>query len=359
MHGYARRRGLTMLGAALAAAGLAVALASAPTANGRGLATTFDQVNLVSDQAGVAAITDPSLRNAWGMSHGPNTPLWVSDNGTDVTTLYTAGPGGVGVAHVNQFDVAGGAPTGQAFNDTTGFTVPGTGLPALFIFAGEDGDISAWNRSAGPSTVNVGHVDGGVLKGLALVHNAAGPLVLVTDFHNGRVVAFDSTFRELPAGNAFTDPAIPTGFAPFNVAEIGDRVVVTYAKQDAAGEDDVAGRGNGYVDIYTTSGTLLRRLAEHAVLNSPWGLAVAPDSFGLFAGKLLVGNFGDGQIHAFDLHTGALLGALRGTDHRPLAIDGLWGLIRGDGVAGGADSLWFSAGPDDESHGLLGLVQPS
>lgn len=359
MHGSAKRRGLVTVGAALAAGTLAAALASASPASGSGVATTFDQVNLVSDQDGVAALKDESLVNAWGMSHGPNTPLWVSDNGANVTTLYTAGAGGAGVAHVNQFDVANGVPTGQVFNDTAGFTVPGTGLPALFIFAGEDGDISAWNRSAGPSTVNVAHVDGGVLKGLTLVHSPFGPLLLVADFHDNRIVVLDSTFHELPGGNVFTDPALPAGFAPFNVAEIGDRVIVTYAKQDAAGEDDVAGRGNGYVDVYTTFGALVRRLPEHEVLNSPWGLAVAPDTFGSFAGGLLVGNFGDGRIHAFDLRTGALLGALRGADHRPIAIDGLWGLIRGDGVAGGTDSLWFSAGPDDEAHGLLGLLQPN
>jgi uncharacterized protein (TIGR03118 family) len=355
-----QRRRILPIGAALAAAGaLAVALAVAPAAGGQGVATTFDQINLVSDQNGVAAFMDPSLVNAWGMSHGPNTPLWVSDNGADVTTLYTAGVGGAGISHVNQFAVAGGAPTGQVFNDTSGFPVPGTDAPALFIFAGEDGDITAWNRSAGPSTVNVGHVDGGVLKGMALVHSPFGPLLLVADFHNNRVVVFDSAFQQLPGGGVFTDPRLPAGFAPFNIAAIGNQVFVTYAKQDAAGEDDVAGRGNGFVDVYTQSGTLVRRLPEHEVLNSPWGMVVAPDTFGSLAGDLLVGNFGDGLIHAFNLRSGALVGTLRGADHQPIAIDGLWGLIRGDGVAAGTDSVWFSAGPDDEAHGLLGLLQPN
>jgi uncharacterized protein (TIGR03118 family) len=360
MHGSGKRRGLATLGAAVGTALAAAALAAAPPAVGHGAATTFDQVNLVSDQPGVAAFTDSHLVNAWGMSHGANTPLWVSDNGADVTTLYTAGPGGAGIAPTSLVvSIPGGAPTGQTFNDTTGFVVPGTGLPALFIFAGEDGDLSAWNRSASPMTsaVHVGHVADAVIKGLALVHSPFGPLLLAADFHNNRIDVFDSNFMQLPGDRVFSDPRLPSGFAPFNVAEIGDQVYVTYAKQDAHAEDDVAGRGNGFVDVYTDSGAFVRRLPAHEVLNSPWGLVVAPDSFGRFAGDLLVGNFGDGRIHAFDLRTGALRGTLRGPDERPIAIDGLWGLIQGDDVAGGAGSVWFSAGPEEESHGLLGLLQ--
>jgi uncharacterized protein (TIGR03118 family) len=282
----------------------------------------------------------------------------VSDNGTDVTTLYMAGAGGAGIAHVNQFDVPAGAPTGQAFNDTAGFEVPGTGAPALFLFAGEDGDLFAWNKSV-PAAVNVGHVADSVFKGMALVHSPFGPLLLVTDFHNNKIDIFDSSFRQLPGGGVFTDPRIPHGFAPFNVAEIGSQVVVTYAKQDAAGHDDVAGRGNGFVDVYTNYGALVHRFADHEVLNSPWGLVVAPSTFGRFAGDLLVGNFGDGRIHAFDLGSGEVAGTLRDSTGHAIAIDGLWGLIRGDALAGGADSVWFSAGPQDESHGLLGLLQPN
>jgi uncharacterized protein (TIGR03118 family) len=356
MQGARKRRGLAGLGAAVAA----IALAAAPPASGHGADTTFRQVNLVSNQPGQAAITDPNLVNAWGMSHGPNTPLWVSDNGADVTTLYTAGAAGAGVAHINQFGIPGGAPTGQVFNDTPGFEVSGTGAPALFIFAGEDGDITAWNKSAGSSAVSMAHVPDSVFKGLALVHSPFGPLLLVTDFHNNKIDIFDSAFQQLPGGGVFTDPALPAGFAPFNVAEIGDRVVVTYAKQDANREDDVAGPGNGYVDVYTNFGALVSRFeGGHDALNSPWGLLVAPDTFGRFAGDLLVGNFGDGRIHAFDLGSGEFDGTLRGANRRPIAIDGLWGLIRGDQAAGGADSVWFSAGPNGEADGLLGLLQPS
>lgn len=356
MHGALRRRGLAGLGAAAAA----MALASAPPASGHGADPAFRQVNLVSNQPGQAAITDPSLVNAWGMSHGPNTPLWVSDNGADVTTLYTAGAGGAGIAHVNQFGIPGGAPTGQVFNDTPGFTVTGTGAPALFVFAGEDGDISAWNRAAGSSAVSMAHVPDSVFKGMALVHSPFGALLLVTDFHNNKIDIFDSAFQQLPGDGVFTDPHLPAGFAPFNVAEIGNRVIVTYAKQDANREDDVAGPGNGFVDVYTDYGAFVARLeSAHDALNSPWGLLVAPATFGRFAGDLLVGNFGDGRIHAFDLSSGEFDGTLRGANHQPIAIDGLWGLIRGDQVSGGADSVWFSAGPNGEADGLLGLLQPN
>jgi uncharacterized protein (TIGR03118 family) len=363
MHGSAKRRGLATIGTALAATAVAtLALAAAAPASGHGASTTFDQINLVSDQPGAAAITDSHLVNAWGMSHGGNTPLWVSDNGADVTTLYTADPGGANVtAQSLVVGLPGGAPTGQTFNDTPGFKVPGTDAPAFFIFAGEDGDISAWNRSVVPltSAVHVGHVEGAVFKGMALVHSPFGPLLLLADFHNNRIDVFDSSFTQLPGDEVFSDPYLPAGFAPFNVAEIGNRVYVTYAKQDAAGEDDVAGRGNGFIDVYTDYGAFVRRLPAHQVLNSPWGMVVAPDTFGSFAGDLLVGNFGDGLIHAFDLRTGAFQGTLRKADRQPLVIDGLWGLIRGDDVAGGADSVWFSAGPQNESHGLLGLLQPN
>jgi uncharacterized protein (TIGR03118 family) len=363
MHAWTKRRGLAVIAAAIAAAGLATAApASGRDSGGGDHATRFKQINVVSNVAGQALLKDDSLKNAWGMSHGPNTPLWVSDNGADVTTLYTAGAGGAGVAKVGQFNIPGGAPTGQVFNDTSGFVVPGTTSPALFIFAGENGDLTAWNQSVSPisSAVNVGHVTDGVFKGLALVHSPFGPLLLVADFHNNKIDIFDSRFQQLPGGNGvFTDRRLPAGFAPFNVAEVGKFVVVSYAKQDADRHDDVAGRGNGFVDVYTNYGAFVRRFEDHKVLNSPWGLFVAPSSFGSFAGDLLVGNFGDGRIHAFDLRDGDFEGTLRDTGGHPITIDGLWGLIQGDGVSGGVNSVWFSAGPNHEADGLLGLLAPA
>jgi uncharacterized protein (TIGR03118 family) len=321
----------------------------------------YIQENLVSDQPGVAQLTDPQLVNAWGMSRGPNTPVWVSDNGADVTTLYNgAVPGNPEspVAKVLTVSIPGGAPTGQVFNNnTSAFLLPGTTTAARFIFIGEDGDLSAW--AGGPAATLVGHTEGAVYKGLALAHTPDGPRLLAANFHANRIDVFDDTFAPVTATGIFTDPTLPAGYAPFNVAEIGGQIFVTYAKQDAAHEDDVAGPAHGFIDVYTTSGAWVKRFATHGVLNSPWGITLAPANFGQFSNDLLIGNFGDGRIHAFDPNTGEVLGTLRGTSGAPLAIDGLWGLIVGDPGAGGVDSVWFSAGPDEESHGLLGTLRAS
>ena len=340
----------------LAVAALVALGAPAADAHGGGHGG-FVQSNLVSDQPGVAELTDPHLVNAWGMSHGPNTPIWVSDNGTDVSTLYTGDVDGSPVTAVPLVvSIPGGAPTGQVFNDTTAFRLPGTTTVSRFIFIGEDGDLSAW--AGGTAATLVGHTNDAVYKGLALVHGLSGPKLLAANFRSGRVDVFDGTFAPVHDAGIFTDPTLPQGYAPFNVAEIGGQVFVTYAKRDAAGEDDVAGPAHGFVNVFTPSGAFVKRLASHGVLNSPWGMTIAPQCFGQFAGDLLIGNFGDGRIHAFDPNTGEVLGILRGTSGKPLAIDGLWGLIVGDSVAGGVDSVWFSAGPDDESHGLLGTLRP-
>lgn len=349
----------TLIGTVLS---LSLAGALAGTAGGAADASragTVRRVNLVSDQPGVARMTDPHLVNAWGLSRGPNTPLWVSDNGADVSTLYQGATSGTPVSRVPLVvKVPGGAPTGQVFNGTSAFTVPGTGKPALFVFASENGGISAWNQSVSPATsaVPVRHTRHAVYKGLALVHTRSGPRLLATNFHANRIDVFNAHFARLHAGG-FNDPALPRRYAPFNVAVVHRHVFVTYARQDAAAHDDVAGPGHGFVDVYTNRGRFVRRFASHGVLNSPWGMTIAPRSFGQFAGDLLVGNFGDGRIHAFDPRSGAMLGVLRGARHRPLVIDGLWALLVGDRVAGGRDAIWFSAGPHDEQHGLLGILR--
>ena len=372
-----RRRRLPVL-ATVAVTGLGLGLAAAPStasaattssaparqADHRGHDSddgAFAQVNLVADRPGIAAITDPHLVNPWGLSQGPTTPVWASDNGADVTTLYTGGGAGQTPSAVPLVvSVPGGAPTGQAFNPTSSFVLP-DGQPALFVFAGEGGDLSAWNRGLSPvtSAVHVGAVKGGTLKGLALLPSTAyGPEILVADFAHGRIAAFDGAFQRIALPRwAFTDRRIPRGYAPFNVALLGSRVFVTYAKQDAAKHDDVSGAGHGFVDVYSTSGRLLDRFARRGVLNSPWGLAIAPAHFGAFSGAVLVGNFGDGRIHAFDPRTGRLLGVLRDGHRRPIVIEGLWGLLPGNGTSAGTDDVWFSAGPGDEAHGLLGVLR--
>ncbi len=315
----------------------------------------YTQTNIVSDQPGQAALTDPNLVNAWGMSHGPNTPVWVSDNGTNKSTLYT-GANGVAPPSIVGLVVSipGGAPTGQVFNDTTGFDLPGTTTPARFMFASEDGDITVWN--GGTAAVIAKHVDGAVYKGLGLAHSPFGPLLLAADFTGGVVDVFDSSFTKLDVPLLFHDPNLPKGYGPFNVTELGGKVYVTYAKIDPVTGDDVAGPGRGFVDVYTNYGALISRLVSHGALNSPWGLAIAPADFGRFSNDLLVGNFGNGRINVYDPTTGHFLGALSTSAGNPIVIDGLWALIVGDPAAGGTDSVWFSAGPDDEQHGLVGLL---
>jgi uncharacterized protein (TIGR03118 family) len=315
--------------------------------------------NLVSDQPGRARHRDPSLVNAWGLSHGPNTPLWVSDNGTDVSTLYAkSGASGKLMKVPLTVKIPRGAPTGQVFNTTKGFHVPGTGKPALFIFDSENGVLAAWNQSVSPltSAVKVAQSRRAVYKGLALVHTRSGPRLLATDFHHGRIDVYNRNFHRLRTPKQFRDHSLPRGYAPFNVAALRGHVYVSYAKQDAARHDDVKGRGHGFVDVFTVGGKFVKRLISRGALNSPWGLTLAPRTFGPWAGKLLVGNFGNGRIHAYRPRTGAELGSLRNTHGRPIVIDGLWALLPGGPMAGGVNTLWFSAGPDGESHGLLGTL---
>jgi len=229
------------------------------------------------------------------------------------------------------------------------------------MFVSEDGDLTAWNPTASrTAAITEAHLDGAIYKGLALLHTAAGPFLLAADFHNGRIDVFDKQFQRIPAaGRLFTDRSLPRGYAPFNVAVLGDAVYVAYAKQDADRADEVAGAGLGFVDRFAAFGRFAHRIASHGPLNAPWGLAIAPDSFGRFAGDLLVGNFGDGRISVYDSRTGNFRGQLRNADRKPIEIDGLWALKPGTAASGGTDRIWFSAGTDDEAHGLVGLIGPA
>ncbi|MFC4033203.1 TIGR03118 family protein [Streptomyces polygonati] len=315
------------------------------------------RTDLVSDQPGKAQLTDPDLVNAWGLSRGPNTPLWVSNAGTSTSTLYSgAVNGGPVTAAPLVVKVPGGPVTGQTFNSSTGFAVPGTTTPASFLFATVGGTISAWNGAAGTQAVQAASVPGAAYTGLTLSSSPFGPLLLAADFHDNRVDVFDSAFQRLDVAGLFRDPALPRGYAPFNVQVLGDSVYVTYAQQDAAKQFDVPGAGHGFVDKFTAYGSFVDRVASRGSLDSPWGLVVAPANFGRFSGDLLVGNFGDGTVHAYDPANGHLRGTLTDTRGRTVRIDKLWGLITGDAVAGGPDSVWFSAGPGDEQHGLLGTL---
>ncbi len=319
----------------------------------------YIRTNLVSDQAGVAQVQDPNLVNAWGMASSPASPVWVSDNGTDVSTLYRGATTSTPLSVVPLVvAIPGGAPTGQVFNGTSDFDIT-PGSPALFIFASESGHITAWNMAAGTSAVTEASVPDAVYKGLAMASTSSGTYLYAANFHAGTIDVFDSSFHLSSVSGSFTDPNLPAGYAPFNVQEINGSLYVTYAKQDADAHDDVKGPGHGFLDVFTPDGALVRRLVSQGRLNSPWGLAMAPADFGRFSGALLVGNFGNGRIHAYDPASGHLLGTLKAEKGGPIVIDGLWGLRFGNGVAGNTNSLLFTAGPKDESHGLFGVINPS
>jgi uncharacterized protein (TIGR03118 family) len=352
-------------------AALAVAVA-APAASARthGHDNEFRQTNLVSDISGAAQLTDPNLVNAWGLALGPTTPLWVADNGTSVATLYGISPGGGTVQQVPAvftLPPADSAPTGQVFNPTSGFVLKsqaGEG-PALFIFSSESGHIIAWSPEADPvvngmatAEVKYSSPRGAVYKGLAINSTRFGTFLYATDFHNGRVDVFNSRFHLVHLPGSFRDRHLPDGYAPFGIRAIDGFIYVTYAKQDADKHDDVAGPGHGFIDVFTPGGFLVERLVSRGALNSPWGLTVAPRGFGPFGGKLLVGNFGDGRIHAYGLFSGRPAGALRGENHKPITIDGLWALQFGTATTGGTGTLLFSAGPNGEANGLLGSLNP-
>src|SRR5262245_37770093 len=354
----------------LAILATAAAVAAVPTAyalaHGAGApdGNAYEQTNLVSDIPGVARLTDTNLVNPWGMAAGPATPAWVADNGADVATIYPGGfdrnPPTIAPLVVS---IPGGAPTGQVYNGGDGFVV-GSGAtagPARFIFDSEAGTITAWSPTLSPNTsaVTAATTPDAIYKGLTLATGNRGTLLYAADFHGAKIDVFDGHFKPVDLPGAFVDPNLPEGFAPFNIQEIGGRLYVAYAKQDENAEDEVAGPGLGYVDVYTAGGRLVKRLVSAGDLNAPWGMVKAPEGFGALAGSLLVGNFGDGKIHAYDPRTGEPRGALRYEDGSEVAINGLWALRFGNGVTGGPETLLFTAGIDDEAHGLFGTLEPA
>jgi uncharacterized protein (TIGR03118 family) len=314
--------------------------------------------NLTSDIPNVGTFNDTNLVNPWGMSFSPGGPWWISDNGTGLSTLYsgTGSPESLVVALPQWDGTPGGNPTGNVFNGTSDFAIGGNATH--FLFATEDGTIQGW--ASGSSTViAVNNFPNAVYKGLALASAGGANYLYVADFRGGAVAVFDKNFAPHSFGSgAFTDPNIPSGFAPFNVANIGGgHLAVTYAKQDAAKHDDVKGPGNGYVDIYDTSGNLVSRLPHLPYLNSPWAVVVAPASgFGGFSGDILVGQFGSGAIVAYT-PGGMFVGLLFDPANLQLRVDGLWGLGFGNGMGSGpSTTLYFTAGVFGEAHGILGNI---
>jgi uncharacterized protein (TIGR03118 family) len=353
---FPRRVWITALAAAILGASAFAGVTAAAESN------TYVVHNLVSNQPGVADHPDANLVNGWGLTSLATSPWWVADNGADVTTLYRAD--GTAVSLVVSVP---NAPTGAVSNAGTQFVVSNgnSSGPAVFIFATEEGKILGWNPGVPPppqshqAQVAVNHSGlGAVYKGLAI----AGNLLYATDFHNDRVDVFDGSWSPVTIPGAFVDPKLPGGFAPFGIQNVGGTIFVTYAKHDGTGHDDVAGQGLGFVDMFDTSGAFLGRVAQRGQLNSPWGLAMAPANFGRFGGDLLVGNFGDGEINAYEQQPNGSFehrGELRGTDGSVLSIDGLWSLQFGKGAAnnGPLDTLFFTAGPNGEDDGLFGTIR--
>jgi uncharacterized protein (TIGR03118 family) len=342
--------------ACISAAGTLLLTATSSWAAGGNNA--YHWTNLVSDIPGVAKFTDPNLVNPWGLSIGSE--FWVSNAETGTSTLYdldgtpfslvvTIPPSASSSEQV-------GAPTGNVFNSGSGFEVTRNGVsgPAIFIFVSEDGGISGWNPTVSPdrAILAVDHgAEDAIYKGATLATTVDGDRLYATNFHAGKVEIYDQNFVEIDTAQTFVDPTLQQGFAPFGIQNINGLIHVTYAKQDADKVDDVPGPGFGFVSVFDTSGNFIKRLVSRGRLNAPWGLALAPQGFGKASGSLLVGNFGDGRINAFDPTTGRSLGTLKQATGTPLAFDGLWALLFVD------TDLYFTAGIADEAHGLFGEIQ--
>ncbi len=340
------------------ASALALAMLSSWSRPAR--ADMFQVTNLVTDDqsANPAILTDPNLKNAWGISATATSPFWVSDNGTGLSTVYRVDPVTDLPTKVN-LEVtipAAGNVTGQVANPVAS---AGGFNGDAFLFVSEDGTISGWRAALGTNAEILQTGDpSNVYKGTTAASIGGHGYLYSANFHTGNIdiLKGDSGAPNL-AGN-FTDPNLPANYAPFNIQKLGDTIYVTYALQDAAGRDDIPGAGHGIVNAFDLQGNLISRIGTMGTLNSPWGLAIAPDSFGSFAGDLLVGNFGDGRINIFDPIAHTFLGQLSDANGQPIVIDGLWGLMVGNnGGAGSSDKLYFAAGPNDETHGLFGVIK--
>jgi uncharacterized protein (TIGR03118 family) len=323
---------------------------------------SFTATNLVTDttlSAYSSGHQDTNLVNAWGVAFNPQGFVWVANNGSNTSTLYD----GNGVPQ-SLVVTTPDSPTGIVFNaSATDFmlTSGSSSGASPFIFATEGGLLAAWAPSVSPTaavTVYDGSAAAKSYKGLAIATNASANMLYATDFHNGAVDMFNGTFQLTNVSGAFQDPALPAGYAPYGIQALGGKIYVTYAKQDSVAHDSVSGAGLGLVDVYDTAGTLIKELVVGGALNAPWGLAMAPATgFGPFNGALLVGNFGDGKINAYDPSSGAMLGTLSDSSGAPIVISGLWGIAFGNGLnAQPTTTLFFAAGPNNEADGVYGRI---
>lgn len=312
----------------------------------------FVQTNLASDQLGVAPVTDPNLTNAWGIAASPTSPFWIGANGSGTSVLYN----GAGVKQGLTVTIPGdGTVTGVAFSNVAGNFNGDT-----FLFASEDGTFSGWRGALGTTAETLASASAAnVYKGLTDASVGGNQYAYLANFKTGNIDVMKGNAGASNLTGAFIDPNLPAGYAPFDIANLGGVLYVTYALQDAAKHDDVAGLGNGFVDAFDLTGNFLGRLVTGGQLDSPWGLAIAPAGFGDVGGDLLVGNFGNGRINAYTL-SGTFVETLTDAKGNPLSIDGLWGLKFGNGSGSGpATTLFFTAGPGDEQHGLFGQLTPT
>ncbi|MBS1721690.1 MAG: TIGR03118 family protein [Armatimonadetes bacterium] len=323
-------------------------------AAGQSFADGFLETDLVSNRSGFAQITDVDLVNPWGIAYSPTSPFWVANNGTGTATLYNVAPSN-DLTSKNALVVTipgAGNVTGQAFNGGSGFNSD------RFMFVNEDGTVSGWRGALGTQAeiLKTGSPDN-VYKGAATATIGGHDYLYMANFRSGNVDVMKGDNGAADLTGRFTDPNLPGGYAPFNIQRLGNTMYVTYGQQDAQAFDVVTGAGLGFVNAFDLQGNLLGRVGTRGSLDAPWGLAIAPTTFGAFAGDLLVGNFGDGRVSAFDAVTHAFKGQLQTPGGSALSIDGLWALTPGNGGNGGsADRIYFSAGPNGEADGLFGSI---
>ncbi len=324
----------------------------------------YQETNLISDLSGKAPVVDPRLKNPWGLARSASSFWWVARNGDGTAATYN-GQGQLGPLAVTVPAPPGqsgpSAPTGTVFNGSSGFAVT-PGNPGIFIFVTEDGTISAWNPNVNPANavLKVNNGPHAVYKGATISELGGKRFLYVANFRSGQIEIYDTNFQRIRFGEeAFDDDRIPRGFAPFNVQAVGANLYVTYAKQDPQKHDDVQGPGFGFVDVFSPNGRLLARLEHGRWMNAPWGIVLTPADFGEFSHAILIGNFGDGTIAAFNPVTGRFMGNVLNPDGSVLKIEGLWALAFGnDANAGSALSLFFTAGINDEKDGLFGTLTP-
>lgn len=362
----------------------ATSLVRADDDGGRRERDAYMVTPLVTNLAGHPGARDPVLQNGWGIAFSPaGSPFWINDNATGCSTLYDGAGVKITALQVsiplpgnfvpptscqandpnNPSNPTPAAPTGIVWNPSNAFVIPGTRTQAVFIFATEDGTISAWAGGLDAVLAADESASGAVYKSLAFAVNPTGPFLFAANFNAGTVDVFGPNatdggmFTKVTSAGGFSDPEIPPGYAPFNIVNLDGQLFVTYAKQNAEKHDDVAGPGHGFVDVFDTSGHLLRRFASRGWLNSPWGIARASFAFGPYSGKILIGNFGDGRINVFN-NDGTFVDQIEDSRGKPIVIDGLWTLTLGGGLHSNPDTLYFSAGPNGETNGLFGTITP-